>query len=97
MSERVTIPSSTQELQINNLQYEDAGLYECWATNPLSLDRKNRTFTVRVQAKPYFMQELQNVELGINETAEFKCLAAGDPRPSIEWYINGIPLPGTIL
>ncbi|KAK6994219.1 neuroglian-like isoform X4 [Biomphalaria glabrata] len=97
MSDRVTIPSSTQELQINNLQYEDAGLYECWATNPLSLDRKNRTFTVRVQAKPYFMQELQNVELGINETAEFTCLAAGDPRPSIEWYINGIPLPGTIL
>ncbi|XP_055882047.1 neuroglian-like isoform X3 [Biomphalaria glabrata] len=84
--------SLTNELKITNLQYEDAGIYECWATNYVSLTPKYRTFNLRVNAKPYFTKEPTDVELSEGETAEFTCLAGGVPEPNILWSINGIAL-----
>jgi hypothetical protein len=29
-----------------------------------------------------------------NESAEMVCRAYGQPRPSVTWYVNGLPLTG---
>uniref|UniRef100_A0A2C9KWE9 Neuroglian n=1 Tax=Biomphalaria glabrata TaxID=6526 RepID=A0A2C9KWE9_BIOGL len=89
MSDRVNTKSFAQELQITNLQFEDAGTYECWATNSVSQDRKYRTFNIRVNARPYFLEEPKDIEVGVGADVMFTCLAGGVPEPSIEWFVNG--------
>ena len=34
------------------------------------------------------------MEANIGDTATFNCLVEGIPAPTIDWYINGLPLEG---
>ena len=40
-------------------------------------------------AAAFFVEEPQDVELGVGGDAEFSCSADGVPPPDIEWFING--------
>ncbi|CAL1541881.1 unnamed protein product [Lymnaea stagnalis] len=91
-SDRFQLKSFAQELEISNLQFEDAGTYECWATNSISQERKIRTFNIRVNSKPYFLEEPKDIEIGVGANVEFTCMAGGVPEPDIEWYVNGLVL-----
>ncbi|XP_059166690.1 neuroglian-like isoform X2 [Physella acuta] len=91
-SSRVQLKSFARELEITDLQFEDAGTYECWASNSISRGRKIRNFRVRVNSQPYFIQEPQDIETGVGASVEVTCLAGGVPGPDIEWYINGVAL-----
>ncbi|XP_012943169.1 neuroglian isoform X3 [Aplysia californica] len=91
MSDRAKLKSFAQELEITNLQPEDAGKYECWATNSMSQERKIRTFSIRVQSRPVFLKEPQDVEIGVGGNVEFECVAEANPEPSIVWFVDGTP------
>ncbi|KAH9489612.1 hypothetical protein Btru_037521 [Bulinus truncatus] len=92
MSRRVNTKSFGQELMIKNLQFEDAGTYACWATNSVSEERLYRTFNIRINDKPYFLEAPKDIEVGVGASVEFTCIADGVPEPSIEWFVNGISL-----
>ena len=47
---------------------------------------------VCVSARPYWLLEPQDVEIGVGGTAEFNCLAKSVPTPQYYWFINGVPL-----
>ncbi|GFS23806.1 neural cell adhesion molecule L1-like protein [Elysia marginata] len=78
-----------QELVFDKLQYDNAGNYDCWASNIISQARKIRTFSIRVNSAAYFTEEPQDVEIGVGGDAEFRCSADGSPKPDIAWFING--------
>uniref|UniRef100_A0A0B7A4I7 Neuroglian n=1 Tax=Arion vulgaris TaxID=1028688 RepID=A0A0B7A4I7_9EUPU len=92
LSTRANLKSFAQELVITDLQFEDAGQYECWATNSVAATRLYRTFNIRVNSKPYFIQEPTDLEIGVGANVEFTCMAGGVPDPDIDWFIDGVAL-----
>ncbi|XP_046363410.2 neuroglian-like isoform X3 [Haliotis rufescens] len=86
-----------QELVFSSLEFSDGGDYECWATNDLSPQRVQRTMSVRVESRPYWIDEPKDVELGIGGTARYKCKANGMPRPDVKWFINAVRLEDAII
>ncbi|XP_036068809.1 neural cell adhesion molecule L1.1 isoform X2 [Oryzias melastigma] len=77
-------------LHFGNISQEDDGEYECKASN--SFGFATHTFTVTVEAAPYWVKEPQNHMYSPGETVRLDCLADGSPAPSITWSINGQPL-----
>ncbi|XP_076448295.1 neuroglian-like [Babylonia areolata] len=92
LPDRARTQSFGQELVIENLQFDDAGTYRCWATNSVTPTRVERTINVRVESRPYWLSEPQDVEVGVGGTAEFNCLANAVPAPAYYWFVNGVPL-----
>ncbi|KAK7481945.1 hypothetical protein BaRGS_00026853, partial [Batillaria attramentaria] len=92
LPDRATITSFGMELTIADLQFEDAGDYECWATNIHSQTRVRRVISVHVESSPYWLQEPRDVEIEVGGTAEFNCLASAVPEPQYIWFVNGVPL-----
>ena len=45
-------------------------------------------------AKPYWVEEPQDIETSIGATAYFRCVANGEPAPVYKWFINGVKLEG---
>ncbi|KAK7486747.1 hypothetical protein BaRGS_00022031, partial [Batillaria attramentaria] len=92
LPDRARITSFGMEMIIEDLQFDDAGVYECWATNTNTQTRVQRTISIRVESSPYWLLEPQDVEIGVGGTAEFNCLAKSVPEPAYYWFINGVPL-----
>ncbi|XP_025108153.1 neuroglian-like isoform X2 [Pomacea canaliculata] len=92
LPDRAKILAFGMEMVIDNLQFEDAGTYECWASNSNTQTRVQRTVSVRVESVPYWLLEPQDVEIGVGGTAQFDCLAKAVPTPEYWWFINGVPL-----
>uniref|UniRef100_A0A3P9I6S4 Neural cell adhesion molecule L1 n=1 Tax=Oryzias latipes TaxID=8090 RepID=A0A3P9I6S4_ORYLA len=74
-------------LYFDNISQEDDGEYECRASN--SFGFATHTFTVTVEAAPYWVKEPQNLMYAPGETVRLDCLADGIPTPSITWSMNG--------
>lgn len=53
--------------------------------------------SVFLPARPYFIEEPKDIEIGVGANVEFTCNAGGEPTPDIDWFINGVPLKGTCL
>ncbi|XP_061910603.1 neural cell adhesion molecule L1.1-like isoform X2 [Entelurus aequoreus] len=66
------------------------GEYECRAFN--AHGSTTHSFTVTVEAAPYWVKEPQNLRYAPGETVRLDCLAEGIPTPNITWRINGQPL-----
>uniref|UniRef100_A0A8C7YQY1 Neural cell adhesion molecule L1 n=1 Tax=Oryzias sinensis TaxID=183150 RepID=A0A8C7YQY1_9TELE len=81
-------------LYFDNISQEDDGEYECRASN--SFGFATHTFTVTVEAAPYWVKEPQNLMYAPGETVRLDCLADGIPTPSITWSMNGQALAGTV-
>ncbi|PVD25037.1 hypothetical protein C0Q70_15534 [Pomacea canaliculata] len=87
--DRIKIQAFGMELFIDELQFEDAGTYECWVASQSK--RVQRTISVRVESVPYWLLEPKDVEIGVGGTAQFDCLAKAIPPPEYFWFINGVP------
>uniref|UniRef100_A0A8C5HJB4 Neural cell adhesion molecule L1.1-like n=1 Tax=Gouania willdenowi TaxID=441366 RepID=A0A8C5HJB4_GOUWI len=68
----------------------DDGEYECRASN--SHGSTSHSFTVTVEAAPYWVKEPQNLQYAPGETVRLDCPADGIPTPTVSWSINGEPL-----
>ncbi|XP_059573582.1 neurofascin isoform X14 [Alligator mississippiensis] len=77
-------------LRISNVSEEDSGEYFCLASNKVGLIR--HTISVRVKAAPYWLDEPQNLILAPGEDGRLVCRANGNPKPTIQWLMNGEPI-----
>lgn len=82
-----------RRLRFTNISESDAGEYQCMAEN--SQGKATHTYTVTVEAAPYWTKEPVSQLYAPGETVRLDCQADGIPSPVISWTINGIPLSAT--
>ncbi|XP_062420529.1 neural cell adhesion molecule L1.2 isoform X2 [Pungitius pungitius] len=94
MSEsRVVKELFNRRLRFSNISESDGGEYQCMAEN--SQGKATHTYTVNVEAAPYWIKEPPSQLYAPGETVKLHCQADGIPTPTISWTINGIPLSAT--
>ncbi|XP_070824418.1 neural cell adhesion molecule L1.1-like isoform X1 [Chaetodon trifascialis] len=81
------LDSHNRWLRFDSITLEDDGEYECRAANDLG--SVTHSFTVTVEASPYWVKEPQNLLYAPGETVRLDCQAEGIPTPIITWSING--------
>uniref|UniRef100_UPI00398E645B neuronal cell adhesion molecule a isoform X3 n=1 Tax=Pristiophorus japonicus TaxID=55135 RepID=UPI00398E645B len=77
-------------LKIIDVSEADAGKYRCTAKN--SLGTSTHIITVTVKAAPYWISEPKNLVLAPGEDGTLICRANGNPKPAIQWMVNGSPI-----
>ncbi|XP_032936242.1 neurofascin isoform X15 [Catharus ustulatus] len=77
-------------LRISNVSEEDSGEYSCLASNKMGSIR--HTISVRVKAAPYWLDQPENLILAPGEDGRLVCRANGNPKPTIQWLVNGEPI-----
>ncbi|XP_041701440.2 neural cell adhesion molecule L1.2 isoform X3 [Coregonus clupeaformis] len=89
---RTSIDLSDHLLRFSNISESDGGEYQCSANN--SQGRVTHTYTVSVEAAPYWTKEPVSQLYAPGETVRLDCQADGIPSPAVAWSINGIPITG---
>ncbi|KAI3357882.1 hypothetical protein L3Q82_016260, partial [Scortum barcoo] len=84
------LESHNRWLRFESITLEDDGEYECRAVNIHG--STTHSFTVTVEASPYWVKEPQNLLYSPGETVRLDCQAEGIPTPTITWSINGQPI-----
>lgn len=87
---RTTRDMFDRRLRFTNISESDEGEYQCMANN--TQGKIKHTYTVSVEAAPYWTKEPMSQVYAPGETVRMECQAAGIPFPAISWSINGIPL-----
>ncbi|XP_029283400.1 neurofascin homolog (chicken) a isoform X4 [Cottoperca gobio] len=87
---KVKFENYNKTLKIINVSEEDAGDYVCMANNHLGSIR--HSIFVQVKAAPYWLDKPSNLVLAPDENGRLVCRANGNPKPNIQWLINGQPI-----
>ncbi|XP_038636509.1 neuronal cell adhesion molecule a isoform X20 [Scyliorhinus canicula] len=77
-------------LKIIDVSEADAGKYRCTAKNYLG--SSTHVISVTVKAAPYWISEPKNLILAPEEDGTLICRANGNPKPTIQWLVNGFPI-----
>jgi len=92
MPDRARYESFGQQLTIDNIQYTDAGSYECQGINDEAMVPTRRSFALSVESAPYWKEKPESIDVAENDTGTFTCIGDGIPDPSYFWFINGVPV-----
>ncbi|XP_053819771.1 neurofascin isoform X5 [Vidua chalybeata] len=92
---KTKLENFNKALRISNVSEEDSGEYFCLASNKMGSIR--HTISVRVKAAPYWLDEPENLILAPGEDGRLVCRANGNPKPSIQWLVNGEPIEASPL
>ncbi|XP_078277071.1 neurofascin homolog (chicken) a isoform X2 [Rhinoraja longicauda] len=87
---KVRMENFNKTLRIMNVSEENSGEYFCLASNKMGSIR--HTITVWVKAAPYWLNEPLNLVLAPGEYGRLLCRANGNPKPNIQWLVNGEPM-----
>uniref|UniRef100_A0A8C9ZEP1 Neurofascin homolog (chicken) a n=1 Tax=Sander lucioperca TaxID=283035 RepID=A0A8C9ZEP1_SANLU len=87
---KVKYENYNKTLKVINMSEEDAGEYVCMANNHLGSIR--HSIFVQVKAAPYWLDKPTNLVLAPDENGRLVCRANGNPKPNIQWLINGEPI-----
>ncbi|XP_071434841.1 neurofascin isoform X15 [Pithys albifrons albifrons] len=87
---KTKLENFNKALRISNVSEEDSGEYFCLASNKMGSIR--HTISVRVKAAPYWLDEPENLILAPGEDGRLVCRANGNPKPAIQWLVNGEPI-----
>ncbi|XP_029362749.1 neural cell adhesion molecule L1.1-like isoform X2 [Echeneis naucrates] len=74
-------------LSFSSISQSDDGEYECRASNGAGFVL--HSFTVTVEAAPFWVKEPQNLLYAPGENVRLDCQAEGIPTPRLTWSING--------
>uniref|UniRef100_A0A3B3ZWY6 Neural cell adhesion molecule L1.1-like n=1 Tax=Periophthalmus magnuspinnatus TaxID=409849 RepID=A0A3B3ZWY6_9GOBI len=74
-------------LQFESVDQSDDGEYQCRAHNEHG--EAKHSYTVTVEAAPYWVKEPQNLIYAPRENVRLDCQAEGIPTPTITWSMNG--------
>ncbi|KAI6079152.1 Neuronal cell adhesion molecule isoform X19 [Aix galericulata] len=77
-------------LKIIDVSEADSGNYKCIARNILG--STHHVISVTVKAAPYWITAPRNLVLSPGEDGSLICRANGNPKPSISWLANGVPI-----
>ncbi|KAI1903451.1 hypothetical protein AGOR_G00027330 [Albula goreensis] len=88
--ERITIRGG--KLMITNTRKSDAGKYVCVGTNMVG-ERESEIAELTVLERPGFTKRPSNQMALVDEDAEFRCKANGDPLPTVHWKKEDGDLP----
>ncbi|KAG2455583.1 L1CAM protein, partial [Polypterus senegalus] len=88
--ERMIQEKYNKLLSIKNITEADDGEYQCIATNIEGTIK--HTYTVTVEAAPYWIKKPLSGIYGPGENVGLDCVAEGTPKPQIMWKINGYPI-----
>ncbi|MBN3316491.1 L1CAM protein, partial [Atractosteus spatula] len=84
---RASLQSYRKLLRIENVVESDDGEYQCTASNDQG--KATHTFTVTVQAAPYWTRVPESGLYAPGETMRLDCEAEGIPTPTVRWRMNG--------
>ncbi|KAM3621063.1 uncharacterized protein V6R79_005407 [Siganus canaliculatus] len=87
---KVKFENFNKTLKIINVSEEDAGEYMCMAINHLGSIR--HSIFVQVKAAPYWLDKPTNLVLAPEDNGRLVCRANGNPKPTIQWLVNGQPI-----
>ncbi|XP_060714166.1 neurofascin homolog (chicken) a isoform X2 [Tachysurus vachellii] len=90
---KVKFENFNKTIHIVSVSDEDSGGYICMASNKMGSIR--HTISVEVKAAPFWLHKPSNLVLAPNEDGQLQCLASGNPKPSIQWLVNGEPIDST--
>ncbi|XP_067359911.1 neurofascin homolog (chicken) a isoform X21 [Channa argus] len=88
--EKVKLENYNKTLKIISVSEEDAGEYLCMANSQLGSIR--HTIFVQVKAAPFWLDKPTDLVLSPDENGRLVCRANGNPKPNIQWMINGLPI-----
>ncbi|XP_062871146.1 neural cell adhesion molecule L1.1 [Trichomycterus rosablanca] len=80
-------------LHFESISESDDGEYTCTSTN--TEGHVTHSYTVSVEAAPYWTKQPQNALYSPGENVRLDCQAEGIPTPHIDWKINGVPISET--
>ncbi|KAM4581682.1 neurofascin homolog (chicken) a isoform 4-T4 [Fundulus diaphanus] len=89
-AQKVKFENYNKTLKIVHVSEEDAGEYVCRAINHLGSVR--HSIYVEVKAAPYWLDKPTNLVLAPEENGRLVCRANGNPKPDIQWLMNGEPI-----
>ncbi|XP_059392841.1 neuronal cell adhesion molecule-like isoform X7 [Carassius carassius] len=89
-SGRASFLNFNKTLRIMDVSEADAGEYRCFAKNRHG--SVHHSIRVTVNAAPYWISAPRNLVLAPKEMGIITCRAAGHPKPSIRWLVNGLPI-----
>ncbi|KAM6980110.1 neurofascin homolog (chicken) a [Aplochiton taeniatus] len=87
---KVKFENFNKTLHIGSVSEEDAGEYMCMANNQIGIMR--HSIYVQVKAAPYWLDKPTNLVLAPDENGRLVCRANGNPKPHIQWLVNGEPI-----
>ncbi|KAM6926248.1 contactin-1a-like isoform 1-T2 [Lycodopsis pacificus] len=76
-------------LHLYNVQFEDAGSYQCEVMN--SKGKDYHAARVSVEAFPEWVEHISSTEKDLSRDYTMSCIASGKPEPRIRWLKNGQP------
>ncbi|KAJ8400197.1 hypothetical protein AAFF_G00398910 [Aldrovandia affinis] len=89
-TKKVKLEKFNKTLRIVTVSEEDSGEYICMAINKMGTSR--HAISVQVKAAPYWLDKPSNLVLAPDENGRLVCRANGNPKPSIQWLVNGEPI-----
>ncbi|XP_056590735.1 neurofascin homolog (chicken) a isoform X9 [Triplophysa dalaica] len=90
--QKVKFGNYNKTLHILNVSEEDSGSYTCMASNKMGSLR--HSVDVQVKAAPFWLDKPTNLVLAPDENGRLVCRANGNPKPTIQWQMNGGPIDG---
>ncbi|XP_055724857.1 neurofascin-like isoform X9 [Salvelinus fontinalis] len=90
LNQKVKLDNFNKTLRIDSVSEEDAGEYMCMANNQIGSIR--HSIYVQVKASPYWLDKPVNLVLAPDENSRLVCRANGNPKPLIQWLVNGEPM-----
>lgn len=89
-ADRFSFQKFQKMLKIIEVTEADAGDYRCLARNRFGVAQ--HIITVVVKAAPFWISAPRNLILAPKETGMLICHVGGNPKPTITWSVNGVPI-----
>ncbi|KAG7273377.1 hypothetical protein CRUP_026368 [Coryphaenoides rupestris] len=93
-AQKVKFENFNKTLRIVSVSEEDAGEYVCMASNQMGTIR--HVIHVQVKGAPYWLDKPTNLVLAPDENGRLVCRASGNPKPHIQWLVNGEPVESSV-
>uniref|UniRef100_A0A8B9GJQ6 Neural cell adhesion molecule L1-like protein n=1 Tax=Amazona collaria TaxID=241587 RepID=A0A8B9GJQ6_9PSIT len=77
-------------LKIDHVTTADEGTYQCTASNPMG--RAKHEFHVHVEEPPQWIKKPEGGVYSVGTNLVLLCEAIGNPEPTIQWKLNGMPI-----